>query len=159
MSEKIDGIRAYWNGYKLISRHSKDIACPQWFKKELSKNVALDGELWLGRGTFELLNGLINTYDMDNTTWNQVSYMVFDLPQSKLPYQERVKEMGKLKLPKHVQLLEVKPCKSKSHLYQCLEEVLEHGGEGLMLNEPNSFYVAKRTDKLLKVKVNFSQFL
>jgi ATP-dependent DNA ligase len=44
MSEKLDGVRAYWNGQKLISRHSKEILCPNWFTQELNK-ISLDGEL------------------------------------------------------------------------------------------------------------------
>ena len=50
MSEKMDGVRAYWNGEKLISKQAKDISCPNWFIEGLPKEVKLDGELWMGRG-------------------------------------------------------------------------------------------------------------
>ena len=36
MSEKLDGIRAYWNGKNLISRGGKIIHAPSWFIKKLS---------------------------------------------------------------------------------------------------------------------------
>ena len=63
MSEKFDGIRAYWNCKILISRHGNKILTPSWFIEEFPKEeITLDGELWMGRGTFELLRGIINGY-------------------------------------------------------------------------------------------------
>ena len=62
MSEKFDGIRAYWNCKILISRHGNKISNPSWFIEEFPKDITLDGELWMGRGTFELLRGIINGY-------------------------------------------------------------------------------------------------
>ena len=56
MSEKLDGVRGYWNGQSMISRQGKEISCPQWFIDQFPKNISLDGEFWLGRGTFELTN-------------------------------------------------------------------------------------------------------
>ena len=62
MSEKLDGVRGYWNGQSMISKHGKEIICPQWFIDQLPKNdISLDGEFWLGRGTFELTNGTLHS--------------------------------------------------------------------------------------------------
>jgi len=35
MSEKLDGICAYWDGKELLSRGGKVIHAPKWFLKEL----------------------------------------------------------------------------------------------------------------------------
>ena len=45
MSEKYDGIRAYWNGYKMFTRQGKEIRIPEFFKMRMP-TFALDGELW-----------------------------------------------------------------------------------------------------------------
>jgi DNA ligase-1 len=153
MSEKFDGVRAYWNGQSLNSRHSKEIFCPAWFTVDFPSNFGLDGELWLGRGSFELLNQLLNLKDEKHPSWKSISYMVFDLPNSKEPYETRIHDLANLTLPKHVQVAAIKKCKGGTHLQECLAEILEHGGEGLMMNKPHSLYVTQRTNSLLKVKV------
>jgi len=48
----MDGIRAYWDGVRLLSRQGKQLFAPLAFTKELP-NISLDGELWMGRGSFE----------------------------------------------------------------------------------------------------------
>src|SRR5690348_4791102 len=86
MSEKLDGFRAYWNGKKLLSRSGKDIATPSWFTSTLPSNKSLDGELWMGRDTYEKLRAILNSaVSMEDERWQQVKYMVFDLPGSKQP--------------------------------------------------------------------------
>lgn len=51
MSEKLDGMRAWWTGSAFISRAGNAINAPAWFTAALPK-VPLDGELWCGRGQF-----------------------------------------------------------------------------------------------------------
>ena len=57
VSEKLDGVRAVWDGRVLRFRSGNVINAPQWFIDGLPK-VPLDGELWLGRGRFERLSGI-----------------------------------------------------------------------------------------------------
>ena len=52
MSEKLDGVRCFWNGTSLWSRNGLEFEAPQWFKDELPSNLALDGELWTKRDDF-----------------------------------------------------------------------------------------------------------
>ena len=52
MSEKLDGIRAYWDGYKFYSRTGKQITPPKAFLDEMPIGIKLDGELCVGRGEF-----------------------------------------------------------------------------------------------------------
>jgi DNA ligase-1 len=151
MSEKLDGVRACWNGYTLISKHGKEVPCPTWFLNEFPDGISLDGELWLGRGTLELLNGAMQS--KGNELWGRISFVVFDIPISNGSYETRMRELSKLKLPNNVFLVDIERCSGNDHLKEKLGTILEQGGEGLMLNEPNSLYVASRTDSLLKVKV------
>ena len=47
MSEKLDGVRCYWNGKRMYTRNGKR------FKDGLPKDLALDGELWTKRDDFQ----------------------------------------------------------------------------------------------------------
>jgi DNA ligase-1 len=153
MSEKLDGIRVFWNGTVLISRHNNGIGYPQWFIQGLPKNITLDGELWLGRGTLDLLDGVLSSSNTESMWWKQISFMIFDIPSSQEPYEIRVREMANLQLPDHVCMVNVERCRGNQHLQEYLSQILDGGGEGLMLNKPYSMYVAQRTKNLLKVKV------
>ena len=52
MSEKLDGVRCFWNGKTMFSRNGNRFECPEWFKKQLPTDIALDGELWTKRDDF-----------------------------------------------------------------------------------------------------------
>jgi DNA ligase-1 len=54
LSEKLDGVRAYWDGKSLISRLGNRFHAPDWFLEGLPE-IALDGELWIGRKAFQSL--------------------------------------------------------------------------------------------------------
>src|SRR5210317_1978311 len=58
VSEKYDGVRAFWNGEQLLSRQGNVIQAPAWFIEPLP-DEPLDGELWLGRGLFDKVSGII----------------------------------------------------------------------------------------------------
>src|SRR4051812_5175371 len=87
VSEKMDGIRAYWDGSKLLSRHGKEIVVPEEFLHGLPSDVTLDGELWMGRGTFEKLISTLNSNQQGD--WSNIKYCVFDLPHSKSIHEKR----------------------------------------------------------------------
>ena len=52
MSEKLDGVRAYWNGEGFLSRQGNRYHAPAWFTAGLPE-LPLDGELWLDRKQFQ----------------------------------------------------------------------------------------------------------
>jgi DNA ligase-1 len=52
MSEKLDGVRCYWDGKVMYTRNGKLFYPPKFFKDILPKDVALDGELWTKRNDF-----------------------------------------------------------------------------------------------------------
>lgn len=136
----------------MMSKHAKKISSPCWFIENLPKDILLDGELWLGRETFEQMNGVLNSIQ-NSPLWDKIRYLVFDSPSSKESYKKRIDMLTKLNLPKHISIVDVKECKGNDHLQDCLKEVLTMGGEGLMANKPDALYVPTRTDVLLKVKV------
>ena len=48
MSEKLDGVRAFWNGTDFYSRNNNIFQAPKWMKEKRPR-FPLDGELWKGR--------------------------------------------------------------------------------------------------------------
>jgi DNA ligase-1 len=51
MSEKLDGVRCYWNGSVMYTRNGNHFYAPKWWKEKLPK-MALDGELFTKRDDF-----------------------------------------------------------------------------------------------------------
>ena len=51
MSEKLDGVRCYWNGSCMYTRTGNPFYAPDEWKAKLPK-IALDGELWTNRDDF-----------------------------------------------------------------------------------------------------------
>jgi DNA ligase-1 len=153
MSEKLDGVRAYWDGKLLISRLGNELHAPDWFVKGLPKSP-LDGELWLERKAFQKTVSIVRRQDKSDH-WKQIRYVVFDAPALKEPFEQRLKFVAEtlaaakseFVLP-HEQLR----CKSVDHLRKELARVEALGGEGLMLRQPGSNYEAGRSTTLLKVK-------
>jgi DNA ligase-1 len=153
MSEKFDGLRAYWDGKQLFSKQGNKLIVPHDFTDQLP-DIPLDGELWLGRGSFEKISSVVKLHHIKE--WREVKYVVFDLPSSQESYETRMEQLKQLKLPKNVQIVDVEECKGQDHLDAFLSSILEKGGEGVMLNKAKSKYTPGRSSTLYKVKVKSS---
>ena len=157
ISEKLDGVRAFWNGKNLISRQGNIFHAPKWFTSVLP-GVALDGELWLGREQFEVVSGLVRRYFPDVTDWQEVKFMVFDLPDHAGIFDKRLNQLKAIVTETnapHVQLVEQYKVSSHKVLMKMLDDVVEQGAEGLMLHRASSLYKSGRSDDLLKLKKHF----
>ena len=156
VSEKLDGVRAYWNGRQLLTRSGRQIRAPAWFLASLPDDTPLDGELWAGRGEFAFVSGLIRRHKAEDDDWLRVKYMAFDLPQLAAPYSERLWVLRTLiaqqKSPS-LKALEQTRISGEQELQQRLQQITAGGGEGLMLRRAASLYQAKRSDDLLKLKL------
>lgn len=150
MSEKLDGVRAFGKKNLITSRNNKIFHAPNWFIKDLSSNILLDGELWIGRGKFDLTSGLVRR--KINPNWNQIKYLVFDCVTENAICELRMQELRSLNLPDHVIILEQTKCLGYEHLIEFERKILSLGGEGVMLRKPCSMYEHKRSSSLLKVK-------
>src|SRR5690606_36303228 len=95
VSEKLDGVRAYWDGQRLLSRQGNPFHAPAWFT-EVLPDQPLDGELWMGRGRFHELSGAVRRQEADDAQWRRIRYMVFDLPASPDPFGVRLRQLRSL---------------------------------------------------------------
>ncbi|WP_242469486.1 DNA ligase [Rhabdochromatium marinum] len=154
VSEKLDGVRARWDGSRLISRGGHLIRAPEGFTAGFPK-VALDGELWLGRGTFARMSGLARRLEPDAEAWREVRFMVFDLPMRDAPFTQRLNELQRLfshTTAPHLALIEQFRVANQAELMARLHAVEQAGGEGLMLHHEDALYRIGRSSQLLKVK-------
>jgi DNA ligase-1 len=158
MSEKLDGVRAYWDGKTFRTRLGGTYEAPEWFTEGLP-DCPLDGELWAGRGNFLRAVSIAKKKDLApefSDRWTELSYVVFDSPsQWDYSFERRQEELSHLVGPPrcmHSVRLNQTPCKGLLHLREELAIVEAKGGEGLMLRQPGSLYEAKRSRTLLKVK-------
>lgn len=153
-SEKLDGIRCYWNGEQLLTRTGRVIHAPEWFVEGLPSQ-ALDGELWAGRGAYQTVAKVVLDQTPNDQQWRQIQYYVFDLPKSHEPFELRQKALKHLvnqHALEHVKWVEQTKLESLSAINNTLAEVVKKGGEGLMLRTPGSFYEVGRSAHLLKLK-------
>jgi DNA ligase-1 len=152
ISEKLDGVRAYWDGKQFISRLGNIFLAPDWFIKGLP-NVILDGELWMGRKLFQKTNGFVRRHDKGDY-WKDVKYVIFDMPGDG-EFEQRIKNLHGLihvHRPTYALIHGHEVCTGIDHLKKELARVEELGGEGLMIRQPKSLYEAGRSSTLLKVK-------
>ncbi|KAF8929787.1 hypothetical protein EDD21DRAFT_444017 [Dissophora ornata] len=91
MSEKLDGVRAYFDGTHFYSRAGNKFFAPPFFSKHLPKDQPLDGELWLGRGRFQQCVSIVKNQKLDRADeWKEMTYLVFDAPKLNMVYEKRL---------------------------------------------------------------------
>jgi DNA ligase-1 len=153
MSEKLDGVRAYWDGETFVSRLGNSFVAPAWFTADLPADT-LDGELWVDRKRFQQTISIVRSGDASDA-WRAVRYVVFDAPNARGGFEDRLAHaravLDRAGAP-HARALDHAPCTGLDHLRAELARVEALGGEGLMLRQPGSPYVVGRSTSLLKVK-------
>ncbi len=155
ISEKLDGMRGYWNGKQLLTRQGNVINSPIWFTQGWP-NTPIDGELWISRNNFQPLMSCVRKKTA-GTCWEKVRFMMFDLPQQHGNFSARIKQMQDIlmKTPSpYLQIIKQFKVKSLSELEAKLEQVMNNKGEGLMLHFASAHYHVGRTTNLLKLKKN-----
>jgi DNA ligase-1 len=159
VSEKFDGVRAVWDGHVLRFRSGRVIAAPTWFLSALPR-VALDGELWMGRGAFDRLSGVVRQAEPDDEAWRAVKYLVFDLPGHAAPFAQRVallqSTLAQAQQPWLVPVAQ-REVKDARALQALLLDTVRQGGEGLMLHRSDALWQAGRTDALFKLKLELDE--
>ncbi|MFM2478865.1 DNA ligase [Celerinatantimonas sp. MCCC 1A17872] len=154
ISEKYDGIRAYWDGKQLWTRHGNPINAPKSFIQNFP-DQPLDGELWIDFGHFSDMEGLVQQQTSTDKQWQNVHYMVFDLPSDKSPFAIRYQHLQNLlaqSTQAQLQLVKQFSVKNEQLLLSQLDKVVAHQGEGLVLHRKDALYIGGRSGHLLKVK-------
>lgn len=153
VSEKLDGVRAVWDGSRLRFRSGRPIVAPDWFVAGLPP-TPLDGELWMGRRSFDRLSGLVRREAPDDPQWQAVRYMVFELPGGEGDFSTRIERIHQIVATANKPWLAAVPqfrVADRSALTRKLDEVVAGGGEGLMLHRADAQWVSGRSSALLKL--------
>ena len=155
VSEKYDGVRAWWDGRALRFRSGLPVVAPAWFTRHLPHDTALDGELWMARGRFETVSGTVRKNTPVDAEWRDVRYMLFELPGATGTFDDRAHALRTLVARIGVEALvavEQRTLADRAALRQRLAEVVRSGGEGLVLHRADAPYVGGRSEVLLKLK-------
>jgi DNA ligase-1 len=153
ISEKLDGVRAWWNGHELQSRKGNRFAAPAWFTQGFPP-FELDGELWIGRGRFEEVASITSRAE-PHAGWKQLSYQIFEVPNAPGGLDARLQRLRDYLVKQPVDRIHIIPqtrCTGTAQLQARLAEVEAAGGEGLVLRNPTAPYETGRSDNALKVK-------
>ena len=154
VSEKFDGVRAVWDGKTLRFRSGREVMAPAWFIARLPV-TPLDGELWLARGKFDELSGIVRKLQPVDEEWRRVSYLIFELPDAAGTFAERYTRIVELVRQTNwppLQAVEQVRVPNKRALDAKLAATVKNGGEGLMLHLAGAPYVTGRSDVLVKMK-------
>jgi len=154
VSEKLDGVRAYWDGQHLLSRNGNRFNAPGWFTRDFP-DVALDGELWIQRGRFERVLSTVRKRNPVNEEWREIGYYIFDLPNGHGDFTRRsemIKQFVSASQNPHLHAVAQWRIADSARLHAKLDEVISGGGEGLMLHREDALYRSGRSDVLLKLK-------
>ena len=154
VSEKYDGVRAAWDGSLLRFRSGRVVSAPAWFSARLP-NVALDGELWLARGRFDALSGIVRTRVPVDADWRRVRFMVFELPGADGSFSaraQRIREIVRQADWPQLQAVDQSPVAHREALQRRLASTVAQGGEGLVLHRADAPYSVGRSDAMMKLK-------
>jgi DNA ligase-1 len=87
--------------------------------------------------------------------WLQLRFAIFDVPEALGTFTQRMEKalnwFEKHPAPYAFVITQL-PVRNTAHLQEELQRVLELGGEGLMVREPDAFYTGGRSAQILKVK-------
>lgn len=152
MSEKLDGVRGFWDGTQLISRQGLPLAPPDYFIVNFPP-FAIDGELFSERGKFEEIAATVRSANPKG--WYKLKLHVFDVPNAEGDLFNRLNKLRQYlhKNPsQHIEIITQIPVRDKTHLNEFFNQIQKLGGEGVVVRNPNSPYIQGRSAQILKLK-------
>eukprot|EP01060_Flectonema_neradi_P041694 TRINITY_DN997_c0_g1_i1.p1 TRINITY_DN997_c0_g1~~TRINITY_DN997_c0_g1_i1.p1 ORF type:complete len:330 (+),score=64.61 TRINITY_DN997_c0_g1_i1:40-1029(+) len=180
VSEKLDGVRAFWWKNKLWTRNGAVLTVPKGFRSEMDAffpGGKADGELFIKRDRFQQTISAVTKECKDggeinwSTKDGDVKFYVFDIPPPtrggkmvKIPASDRMQTLNQLlvntiskRKPRYIEIvptIRLPPDeeRARSALSDLLKQTVSGRGEGLMVRHPDSVYVDGRSRDLLKVK-------
>ncbi len=156
VSEKLDGVRGYWDGKKLVSKNGIPFQPPALFVQGLPP-FALEGEIWGGRQTFAQTMSIIKRHQ-PHDGWLQLQFAIFDVPRAMGGFSQRLqkaKDWFKHQPSPYAFVIPQKLLQDNKQLEIELQRVEKLGGEGLIVRKADALYQSGRSKDILKVKSFF----
>lgn len=153
MSEKLDGVRGFWDGKQLLSRSGKKFNPPAWFVANYPP-FAIDGELWTRRRDFATTVSIVRSKNAA-ARWRRISHQIFEVPQQAGGLLERLSVLQRYLLAHPnpaINIIEQIPITRAQQVADYLAEVVDKGGEGVVVRDPKVAYKTGRLASALKLK-------
>lgn len=159
-SEKLDGVRMYFNGTdKFGSKNGRLLTVPAEIVTLMPKDIQLDGELYSHGVPLAKINGMLRRKAPKFADWKAMGlqYHVFDAPFAPGAFSARMAAIKAAVGDDHafVKVVPYMPIESEAQLQAEFVRIIEAGGEGLMLRLARGVYRAGRTSDLLKLKTTY----
>ncbi|MBE8190120.1 MAG: DNA ligase [Candidatus Thioglobus sp.] len=158
MSEKLDGIRGFWDGKNLLSRGGNIIHAPKWFLQNYPP-FAIDGELWTKRGDFENISSIVRR-DLPDNRWKNITHQIFEVPNQPGGLLERLailKDFLRQNKTTPIRIIRQSKIKKKYELKNFLNKIVSQKGEGVVVRNPATAYKTGRLNSALKVKIHYDR--
>jgi DNA ligase-1 len=153
MSEKLDGVRGYWDGEKLLSKNGNQLYPPPEFTKNFPP-FPIEGELWGGRESFQRTVSIVSR-SQPHQGWLQLQFCIFDVPKAPGPFLQRLKKLKQWFSRNPSAFAYIIPqtvIAEKAQLKKELQRIEDLGGEGLIVRKADTLYTSGRSADILKVK-------
>jgi DNA ligase-1 len=153
MSEKLDGVRGYWDGRQMLSKNGNPFFPPPEFTRDLPP-FPIEGELWGGRGTFEKTVSIVKR-QQPHSGWLELDFAIFDVPEAPGGFRSRIAKAHQwfAEHPSDYAFVILQtPVTTQDDLKLELERIEKLGGEGLVVRKPDGLYAIGRSTEILKVK-------
>ncbi len=152
VSEKYDGVRAAWDGERLVTRTGKVVPAPAEFLERLPKpppGRMYDGEIFAGRGGFRRAGRIARGKE----PWDSsaVSYKIFDVvDEIERPFEKTFAIMRET-VPREFLAPQIRMT-SASAAIALFARLVAAGAEGAMVRRGDVGYVPRRSTALMKLK-------
>ena len=178
--EEVDGVLVG----KFYSRNNKSFNAPDWFLESMPPpnllgDKIIDGELWAGRDNFQLM-GIVRKKVPIPEEWLNIQYQVYDITNIEGGFVDRLKKLKKIvdftgkswsirlkneefyipegvEIPPPLVFATQKRITSESMMKSFYKDIIDNGGEGIMIKHPLSTYENGRSNYMLKYKPAFDR--
>ena len=178
--EEIDGVLVG----KFYSRNGKSFNAPDWFldsmpPPDLLGDKIIDGELWAGRDNFQLM-GIVRKKVPVPEEWLNIQYQVYDITNIEGGFVDRLKTLKRIveftgkswslrlkneefyipegvEIPPPLVFATQKRITDESMMKSFYQNIIDNGGEGIMIKHPLSSYENGRSNYMLKYKPAFDR--
>jgi len=151
VSEKYDGVRAAWDGERLVTRTGKVVPAPAEFLERLPKpppGRMYDGEIFAGRGGFRRAGRIARGKE----PWDsEVSYKIFDVVDETERSFEKTFAIMRETVPREFLAPQIRMTSANAAI-ALFARLVAAGAEGAMVRRGDVGYVPRRSTALMKLK-------
>lgn len=164
VSEKFDGVRGIWNGTDMLTKRGNRIEIPLCFREKLEAiplkdGEFIEGELWSGYNSFETTSGIVRLKKPKCEDYGGIRYLIFNVRL--VDSSDFLVDLERLHIPKcgESQMCVIPQIRvdSAATLNEMLKNVLDKGGEGLIVRDNNIAFKLKAYNDAECEIVGYSQ--